>query len=343
MRATTILFLFCLAIAGCGSDDGGESGAGGSGSGAIPGSFRLGMMPKLVGIGYFEATRRGAEEAAEELGVELIYDGPTEARSEGQIQLLNGWMVQGVDVLAIAPNDPEAISETLKTAKDNGAVVMTWDTDANADLSGRTVFVNQVKNEALGFMLVDVMAEGLKARGESLDGEYLIVSGTATASNQNTWMEFMKQRIGDKYPGMKLLQHLTPGEDQQKAYEQTAEALNAHPNLKGVWGITSVALPAAAKAVRDAGRKDGIYVTGLSLPDMMREYVEDGTVEKVVLWDAVALGYLTVHVAKTIREGTLEPGTYDFGRLKNIEVKGGQVILGPPLIFDRDNIGDYNF
>jgi ABC-type sugar transport system substrate-binding protein len=332
----------CLGLSGCDSDSEPPQ-VGDPAEGGITSSFRLGMMPKLVGIGYFDATRRGAEEAARELGIDLIYDGPTEARSEDQIRMVDGWLAQGVDVIAIAPNDPEAIAQTLRTAKEVGATVLCWDTDANPETSGRSVFVNQVNNEALGFALVDTMVEQLKARGQSIDGEYLIVSGTATASNQNTWMKFMRQRIDQKYPGMKLLPHLTPGEDLQKAQEQSSEALSAHPNLKGVWGITSVALPGAARAVRESGKAESICVTGLSLPDMMRQYVKDGTVETFLLWDAVALGYLTVYVAQELKNGGLESGTRDFGRLKGIEVRDGVVTLGPPLKFNLANIDDYQF
>ena len=117
-------------------------------------SMTIGVMPKLVGIGYFDATQKGAEEAAKELGITLIYDGPTEARSEDQIRMINTWLTQGVDVLAVAPNDPEAVSKTLKEARELGSDVITWDTDANAKLSERTAFVNQADNDELGRALV---------------------------------------------------------------------------------------------------------------------------------------------------------------------------------------------
>ena len=116
-----------------------------------------------------------------------------------------------------------------------------------------------------------------------------------------------------------------------------------HPDLKGIWGITSVSLPAAAKAVRDAGKAGRIHVTGLGLPDEMREFVHDGTVEKFILWDAVDLGYLTVHVARRLAEGTLPEGTHDFGRLTGIQLVDGQAILGPPLVFDKGNVDRYRF
>lgn len=301
------------------------------------------MMPKLMGIGYFKAAQQGAEEAAADLGVELVYDGPVADRSEDQVKMIDEWLAQGFDTIAVAPVDPEAISQTLRRAQQSGATVLTWDTDANPEKSGRKVFVNQARNDEIGHALVDIMAAGIEARGESLEGDYLIVSGSATASNQNVWMEHMRQRVAEKYPAMKLLPHLTPGEDEQKAHEQTSEALSAYPNLKGIFGITSVSLPASAKAVRDANRAGRVYVTGLATPADMRPFVKDGTVEKFVLWDVVGLGYLTIQVAHRLHTGPLTPGVYDMGRLKGIRVLDGEVILGPPLVFDRTNIDAHKF
>ncbi|MCH2209698.1 MAG: substrate-binding domain-containing protein [Fuerstiella sp.] len=333
----------CLLLLGCADSEpltGDRSDSSATSAGE---SLRIGMMPKLMGISFFDATGRGAKEAAAELGVELIYDGPTESRSEDQIRMLDGWVAQGFDVIAVAPNDPDGVARTLKNAQEAGVTVVTWDTDANPQTSKRPIFVNQCVPESIGYALTDVMAEGIKRRGGDLAGDYLIVSGTATAANQNVWMEFMRRRIEEKYPEIKLLEPLYPGEDHQKSQEQAAEAVAANPDIKGIWGITSVSLPAVAKVVRDAGKAQQIFVTGLSLPNTMREYVKDGTIDEFVLFSPVDLGYLTVHVARRMANGGLEPGTYDFGRLKEIEVRDGQAILGPPLIFSQANIDDFDF
>ena len=304
---------------------------------------RIAMLPKLMGVSFFDATGRGAKEAAAELGVELTYDGPTEARSEDQIRMIDGWVAQGFQVIAVAPNDPDGVAKTLRDAKDAGATVVTWDTDATPETSQRTIFVNQAEASAIGFALVDVMAEGIQARGGDLAGDYLVVSGTATASNQNVWLEMMRKRIAEKYPQMNIVKVLYPGEDQQKAQEQTAAEVGANSHLKGIWGLTSVSLPAAAKVVRDAGTAKETFVTGLSLPSLMREYVKDETVDAFVLFDPVALGYLTVQVAHRAAQEELQPGTYDFGRIKNVEIRDGMAIMGPPLVFNRENIDDFDF
>ena len=327
MRWMSLYLAFVCLAGGCGKSRDEEKG---------PKKLRIGMMPKLVGIGYFNACETGAQEAASELGVDLVYDGPAKDSVEEQSQMIDLWSASGFDVIAVAPNDPEVISPVLKRAKELGVVTLTWDADANPTASGRATFVNQAPTEAIGNTLVDVMAEGIGGKGKTV-----IVTGSATSPNQNAWMKVMKARIEEKYPEIVLLPTIVPNENLSRARQLTADVLTAHPDLKGIWGITSVALPGAAEAVRQAGKSDAVYVTGLSLPSTTAGYVKDGTVPKFVLWNPIDLGYLTVHVAQRTSEAALPPGEYDFGRLKGIRVTEREVILGPPMIFDKDNIDDF--
>jgi ABC-type sugar transport system substrate-binding protein len=301
-------------------------------------TMRMGMMPKLMGISYFNACRKGAEEAARALAIDLTFDGPNVDKVELQAQMIDEWIALGYDIIAVAPNDPEVIAPALRRARDAGILTLTWDADANPQSSGRALFVNQAPVEAVGNLLVDLMAGATGGRGKTV-----IVTGSATAPNQNAWMAVMERRLLEDYPGMTLLQTLVPEEDQNRARQMTLDVLNAHPDLAGAWGITSVALPAVAEAVHQAGRSGKVRVTGLSLPSTVRPYVRDGTIEQFVLWNPVDLGYLTVHVARQLADRTLAPGTSAFGRLRGIRVDGDQVILGPPKVFDRTNIDQYDF
>ncbi|MFO0947821.1 MAG: substrate-binding domain-containing protein [Planctomycetota bacterium] len=320
-------------------------GCGGGKENAQPGSntaggktLRMGMMPKLVGIGYFNACQKGADEAAKELGVDLTYDGPPVDKAELQAQMVEDWIALGYDVIAVAPNDPEVIAPALARAKAQGITVITWDADANPVSSGRETFVNQAPTDGIGNTLVDLMAEGIGGKGKTV-----IVTGSANSPNQNAWMAVMKSRLAEKYPGIQLLETLVPDEDQNRARQMTLDVISAHPDLAGVWGITSVSLPGTAEAVRQAGKTGKIYVTGLSLPSTAKPYVLDGTVPRFVLWNPVDLGYLTVHVAKLLAEKKLTPGVHQIGRLANVTVKEGEVVLGPPIVFDKDNIEKYDF
>lgn len=297
----------------------------------------LGMLPKLD-IPYFQACRDGAKQAGKELGITVDYDGPVQTSVEEQIDRVEQWIAQGYDLIAVAPNDPERIAPVLKKAKERGIVVVTFDADANPTASGRPAFVNQASVEQIGTLLVDILAEGIGKQGKAV-----IVSSTATAPNQNAWMAVMKPRLAKEYPQIELLPDLMPGEDQNKVREQTLQLLNATPDLKGIFALTSIALPGAAEAVRQTGRSKKVYVTGLTLPSMIGDYVRDGTVEKVVLWNPVDLGYLAVQVALRLKQGPLPDGKHDFGRLKGVAVKNGEVLLGPPLVFTKENIDQFSF
>ena len=341
--AATFLATLMFSVAGCGSNSNSVPNSGGSNGQSNSRPLKIGMMPKLMGISFFDATGRGAKDAAQELGVELVYDGPTEDNVEQQAEMLNTWVAQGFDVIAVAPNDPDSIASTIKDARDAGCIVLTWDTDANAEASNRQLFVNHTPNEGIANTLIDMMVEGAGDDDGKLRGKFVIISGTTTAANQNTWMSLMVPRLKKEHPECELLETLYPTENERKARTQTADLLEAQTDLKGIWAITSVALPAAAKAVQDADKSGKICVTGLSMPSLMREYVKNDTVKYFALFNVDDLGYLTVHMAKMLAEGEVKDGVIDVGRIKGITIKGQEVILGQPLVFDKSNIDDFQF
>ena len=103
--------------------------------------MRIAVVVKALGIGFFEAAAEGAEEAAAELGnVEIIYTGPTDTPAEGQIEVINSLIAQGVDAIAISANDPDAVSPALQRAMQRGITVISWDSGVNEE--GRQMHLN---------------------------------------------------------------------------------------------------------------------------------------------------------------------------------------------------------
>ena len=312
-------------------------------AGEAPGEpITIAMIPKLIGIDFFNACEKGAKEAEEEFGgaVELHFDGPIEAKVERQIEMIESFIDQGVDVIAVAANDPEAIAPSLRKATNAGVIAITWDSDANAEESGRTFFINQATPESIGYTLMDEMA-----RQAAEDAKFAIVSGTPTAFNQTIWMEHMKARRLAEYPEMEELTVEYPGEDEAAAMESAQGLLKRYPDMNGIFGITSLSFPGAVEAVVAAKRQADVSVVGLATPNAMKEWVHNGDIDSVVLWSPVDLGYLTILAAKALAEGTLEVGAMEFsaGRLGTVKVDGDQVILGDPLIFTKENIDQYDF
>lgn len=342
LLAVTVLAALCAAGCTSPSDSGAGAPAAPPGGAEQPGArIRLGMMPKSKGIPYFNACQRGAQEAADELGdVELTWDGPSEDRSEAQSQMLESWLLRGFDAIAVACNDPNQIAGVLKKARDEGITVVTYDADADAAASSRQFFVNQASVEALAKALVDEMAEQVGS-----NAELGVVSSSATAPNQKAWLDAMAAYMAQEHPGLKIVVTEYAAENQKLSTEKAQSILKAYPRVKGIWGMTSVAFPGAAEAVKNAGKAGQVAVVGLGTPDGMREYVKEGVVKSVVLWNPIDLGYLTVYVARAVRKGELNPGdsTLSAGRLGEVEVKGSEVLLGEPMRFTSDNIDDFDF
>jgi rhamnose transport system permease protein len=297
----------------------------------------IAMMPKAKGDPYFVSCRVGAEAAAAELGVDLIWDGPTGLDAARQNELVESWITRGVDVIAVAVENRASISTALRKAQERGIRVLTWDADAEPD--ARSFFVNQATAEGIGHGLTDEAARLLGGKGE-----FAIITGALSAANQNEWISFIKARVADKYPNLKLATIRPSDDDRDKAFAETQTILRAFPNVKLVMAISAPAVPGAGEAVRQARRPD-VKVIGLSLPNMNKPYVHEGVVQTVMLWNTADLGYLTVYAGALMAQNKLAPGasSIDAGRLGTVNIRGTEVILGPPLLFTKENIDKFNF
>jgi rhamnose transport system permease protein len=313
--------------------------AAGPGSPGAPTGRRLvvAMMPKSKGNAYFIACRKGAEEAAQELGVELIWDGPTDPDPARQNEIIDTWITRGVDVIAVAVENRDGISSVLRKARREGIKVITW--DADADPSARDFFVNQATPQGIGQALMDNAARVMGGKGE-----FAIITASLTAANMIEWQKYIEARRAEKYPDIKRVA-LRPCDDlQKKAFDEANTILNAHPNVKLIMAICSPAVPGAAEAVKQSGRKD-VKVIGLGLPRDNKGYVHDGTTDCVILWNTMDLGYLTVQAAHGLKTGTLRRGDkwMQAGRLRNIEIRGDNILLGQPFVFTKKNIDRFDF
>jgi len=251
--------------------------------------------------------------------------------------MVENWITRGVDVIAVAVENRAAISTSLRKARERGIHVITWDADAEPD--ARAFFVNQATAEGIGTALTDEAARLLDGKGE-----FAVITGALSAANQNEWIAFIKKRLAERHPNLTLATIRPSDDDRDKAFAETQTILRAFPNVKLVMAISAPAVPGAGEAVRQAGRKD-VKVIGLSLPNMNKPYVHDGTVQTVMLWNTADLGYLTVQAGAQLVQGTLREGatSMNAGRLKAIEIRESEIILGPPLFFRKDNIDQFDF
>jgi rhamnose transport system permease protein len=299
--------------------------------------IQIAIMPKAKGDPYFISCRQGAEQAAKELGIDLLWDGPTDLDPARQNEVVESWITRGVDVIAVSVENKAGISTVLRKARAKGIRVVTWDADSEQD--ARDFFINQATPEGIGSALADEAAGILNNKGE-----FAIVTASLSAANQNEWIKYIKQRLAQKYPQIKLDAIQPSDGDRDRAFAETQTLLKVYPQVKVIMAIAAPAVPGAAEAVKQSGRTD-VKVTGLSLPNLCRPYIKDGVIKSIILWNTSDLGYLTVYASNALSTGSLKRGDAEIqaGRLGKIKVVGDEVRLGAPFVFDKNNIDNFNF
>ena len=296
--------------------------------------LQVGMMPKAKGDPYFISCRKGAEEAAKELNIDLIWDGPTDLDPAKQNEVVEAWITRGVDVIAVSVESSASISTVLRKARAKGIKILTWDADAEPD--ARDYLIDQATAQGIGYAVTDQTAAILNGKGE-----FAVVTGSLSAANQNEWIKHMRVRLAEKYPEMKLVTIRPSDSDRDRAFAETQTILKVYPNVKAIAGISAPAVPGAAEAVKQSGRKD-VKVTGLSLPSMCKTYIHDGVIRSIVLWNTHDLGYLTIQAADALMKGKLVDG-FKAGSLGPHAVRGDHVMLGEPYVFDISNVDKFEF
>lgn len=303
--------------------------------------LKLGFLPKQINNPYEKIVDEAGIAAAKEFGGTGKEVGPSDANASSQVSYINTLIQQRQDAILIAANDPNAVCGPLKQAMKKDIKVVAYDSDTAKDC--RQLFINQASSEEIGRSLVQHLGKQLGHKGK-----IAILSATQNATNQNTWIAYMKEELKlPAYKDMELVKVAYGDDADQKSFQQTQGLLQAYPDLKGIISPTTVGIAAAARYLSDSSYKGKVVLNGLGTPNQMRKYVKDGTVEQFSLWNPEELGYLGSYAAAALASGQItgaEGEKFEAGRLGEYTVgKDGEVILGEPTVFDSENIDTFNF
>lgn len=306
---------------------------------ALADDVRIALVVKALGIGFFEAANKGAEEAAAELGnVEVIYTGPTTTTAEGQIEVINSLIAQRVDAIAISANDGDALVPSLKRAQQRGIKVISW--DSGVAQAGRTIHLNPSSNALIGRMNVKLAADALAVKGDS-SGEFAILSATPTSTNQNIWIEEMKKAMPE-FAELSLVDTVYGDDLADKSYREALALIKNHPNLDVIVAPTTVGILAAAQAVSDEGLIGKVYVTGLGLPSELAGHVDSGAIHSFAIWNPIDLGYSALMIAYNLIQGDATATAVGMGRMGVAELdENGDAAMSDPFIYDASNVADF--
>jgi rhamnose transport system substrate-binding protein len=319
------------------------------------GTPRVVFIPKSMGIAYYEKMYPQFEAACKEAGGEFAVVGPATTDATSQIPIIKDQVQQGVRVILIAPNSADALNPELDAARARGVKVISVNQEMPNNESHRDACVLPCDFDEVGPSQIELLGSLM-----NYEGKFAIVSATTNATDQNYWIAGMKEKLKDpKYAKMQLVE-IVYGEDQpEKARKEADSLLTKHSDLRAILAPTSVGLEQTAKAVQargiypggpnasSAGGGSGVIVTGLGNPNLMRGYVKDGVVQKFALWDPPREAYVCGHLAVGLAKGTITLGegkSFDVPKLGSFTFKKNNVVItGGPLVFTKDNIGQYDF
>lgn len=307
--------------------------------------IKIVYIGKNTGNPYFDSITGGFQDACKAKGCEFEFVAPATAEATSQIPFIEAQIQRGVNVIGIAPNSPDALNQVLDEAKAKGILVLTVNGDLVGNESHRAATILPVDFTKTGPNQVELMGSLIGYKGE-----IAILSATTEAPDQNTWIAAMKKTLAEdpKYKDMKLVATVYGDDQPEKSTTEMEALLSNYPDLVGVIAPTTVGVAAAAQVVQSRGIADKVHVTGLGLPSEMRDFVKDGTVKAFQLWSPYNEGWLAVHFALGVLDGSIknEVGAkFDVPNLGTITIadKNAMNTQAELTTFDASNIDNFNF
>lgn len=339
------LIVFMFTIAGCST--------GNEASNNDKSSYKIGMIPKFTGVDYFIAVENGAKKAAKDLGVTLDWQGDASGQQSAAKQqaYIQTFIDKEYDAILVSALDSTSYAETLKQARGKGIKIITWDADVEKD--ARDYFVNQIVDKEIGTAMMQSIAADLDGQ----TGKIVIVSSDPNSTNQNAWIDAIETEYkrGD-YGNLTMHNEIIyAGNNQAEADSKVNTLLIQNPDIKGIFALSSIAVPSTSKAIKDLNLEVGsIAIAGLGIPVTAKADMEAGVFKSVILWQPYDLGYLAVEFTNSLLKGEVSSSAVNYksslSGASQCDTKlyadshtitdDNQVILGDPVIYTLDLV-DY--
>jgi simple sugar transport system substrate-binding protein len=308
------------------------------------GPYTFGTVVKSIAFNWFLRMEEGVLQFGEDTGNETFMQGPSQADSAAQVQIIESLIAQGVDGICNVPYGVPENEPAQKKAMDAGIWVVTH--EASTASAGTVHYdVEAFDNCAYG---EEIMIEMATRMGE--EGQYVQFVGSLTNATHNQWTDCALAYQEANYPNMEFVGKYESKEDQEVAYNIFKDLLDTYPDLKGVQGSAAGDVVSAGRAIEEAGLNDEIAVVGTSLTSYAGELLQTGAVDLAMVWDPADAGYACNVILEMLANGEEITEGMDLGvpGFESIVIEEG--VNGAPVIYgnawikiDADNMMDYDF
>ena len=350
LSIAALLLTTVMVTAACGSKEAAQPAAPEAGKEQSPAADSQGsengekplyfVNPKSIGYAYWDLAQKGAEAAGTDVGAEVVFNGTTDVNSAKQIDMIEDMMTRGATGMVVAPNDAKAVASVFSRARAQGINVITFDSDAPD--TERQYYVGADTDQKLAEQLIDIIAEDIGGKGKIA----FMVAGLG-AENQIAKMDAAKAKLEADYPDIELVATVSSNDEMQVSLTNAQNLLKTYPDLKGIVGFAGGEAPSAAEAVEqavNAGELEAgqVKITGIGWPNMCRDYIKNGTINKVLAWQSETLGYAGVYLLDCLDKGIKIEGEMKMPNGKTITIDGPNAFTGL-IVISKDNVDDYDF
>ncbi|MFM1865290.1 MAG: hypothetical protein RL677_1070 [Actinomycetota bacterium] len=310
--ASGIALMLALSACSSGTSSSGGSGSSDSGSGE---TLQIAMVSKGFQHQFWQAVGLGAQNAADEFGVEITFEGPeSESQVDKQLEQLQAAIDRGVDGIGYASLDPEAPLPLLEKAKEMGIPVYMFDAAAGDEASfgegALSLGIARTDGEAAAALAADEMAKLIGSAGKV----GVVVHSQTNATGVQRRDGFVNQ-VAAEYPDIEIVSIQYGDGDHQKSADIAKAILAANPDLKGFYATNEGSAIGVVNALKELGKQPGdLAVIGFDSGAAQVDAVKTGLMSGAITQNPIGIGYETVKaLVEYIRDGKVPSNFIDTG------------------------------
>lgn len=255
---------------------------------------------------FWQAVHNGAEQAADEFGVEITFEGPdTEAQVDKQLEMLRTALDRDPDAIGFAALDSQASIPLLTQAQENDIPVIAFDSGVESDIPVTTAATD---NYAAAQEAAEQMAELIGG-----EGKVAVIAHDQTSQTGIERRDGFVETIENNHPNIELVDIQYGGGDHLKSTDAAKAIMQAYPDLDGIFGTNEGSAIGVVNAVKEMNKEGEIVIIGFDSGQQQIDAIRDGVMAGAITQNPVGIGYETVKAAVQAINGEELPEVIDTG------------------------------
>ena len=267
-------------------------------------TVRIGVVPKAVAHEFWVAVHAGADEAAQQAGVTIEWQGPSaETEFSRQIEIVDAMINSRVDGLVLAPTEATALVGVVERAAREGIPLTIFDSGINTDEYVSFVASN---NHKAGITAAHTLGELLGGRGKIAMVKN--VPGSSSTMEREAGFE---ETLASDYPGIEIVDFKYCQSDRSIALQVSENMLTANPDLDGIFASAEPGTVGAATALRNREMVEQVKLVGFDWTYTLERDFREGVIRALVVQDPFQIGRTAVQTVLAAMRGETPPKRID--------------------------------